>query len=167
MKNLERQDFENLPFEKQLKYVNERNDMTLEEIARTIGIPQSSLSGIFAKRGYRRERSTGQYVKSEENPPSKKTTSLFSSKDLQELLRYKNQLIALALEKQQNQLNRIDFSFLTKFENQNKKTIAFDLPEELANDFNAVVTKTGYKKQAILTFLIYDFLQKNKKNRTT
>ena len=153
---MERQEFENLTFKEQLNYVNQRKHMTVKKIAEEIkGMPPSSLSKIFAKKGYRRVK--GLYVKTEKMPQSKSTKD-----DLEELLHYKDQLIAMVLKNQQQSSNQLDFSFLEKYQNQSKKTITFDLPEEMVDQFNSFVVKRGYKKQAVLSFIVHNFLQSNK-----
>ncbi|MBO1005905.1 hypothetical protein [Pseudogracilibacillus auburnensis] len=151
---MDRKTFEVLSFKKQLEYVNQRSGMTVKQISEEIkGMPPSSLSKTFAEKGYRRVK--GIYVKKEQIP------QLISSKEdpLQELLRYKDEIISMVLEKQHYQSIQFDFSFLEQYEKQNKKTITFDLPEEMANQFNSLVAKKGYKKQAVWNLLVYSFLQ--------
>jgi len=157
---LERQEFENLTFTEQLEYVNQRTHMTVEEIAKEIkGMPPSSLSKIFSEKGYRRVKRL--YVKSEQMPQS--SSSKDTAEDpLQELLHYKDQLIAIALGKQHHQSNQLDFSFLEQYKSQNKKTVTFDLPEEMVVQFNSLVAKKGYKKQAIWSFMVHNFLENHK-----
>jgi hypothetical protein len=157
---LERQDFEALTFKEQLEYVNQRPQMTVKQIAEGIkGMPPSSLSKIFSEKRYRRVK--GLYVKTEQKPQS--SSSKDSVEDpLQELLHYKDQLIAMVLGKQHHQSNQLDFSFLEQYENQNKKTITVDLPEEMANQFNSLIAKKGYKKQAIWSFMVHSFLENHK-----
>ena len=153
---MERQEFENLTFKEQLEYVNQRKHMTVKQIAEEIkGMPPSSLSKIYAKKGYRRVK--GLYVKTEKMPQLESTKD-----DLEELLHYKDQLIAMVLKNQQQSSNQLDFSFLEKYQNQSKKTITFDLPEEMVDQFNSFVVKRGYKKQAVLSFIVHNFLQSNK-----
>lgn len=154
---MERQEFEALTFEEQLEYVNQRYQMTVKQIAEEIkDIPPSSLSKIFAEKGYRRVK--GLYVKTEKTPQSSSIKD-DSEDPLQELLQYKDQLIAMVLKNQQQSSNQLDFSFLENYQNQDKKTITFELPEEMAKQFDSEIAKKGFKKQAILNLLIYQFLQ--------
>ena len=146
-----------LTFEEQLKFVNDRPHLTVKEIAKVIdGMPSSSLSKIFNQKGYR--RSQGLYVKTKQTPQSQSP----AEDCLQELLDYKDALISMALGNQQQQSTELDFSFLEQYEGQNRKTISFDLPEELANQFNSAVAKKAYKKQALMSLLVYEFLQIHK-----
>jgi len=155
---LERQEFEALTFKEQLEYVNQRTQMTVKQIAEEIkGMPPSSLSKIFAEKGYRRVK--GLYVKTEKTPQSSSTKD-DSENPLQELLQYKDQLIAMVLKNQQQSSNQLDFSFLENYQNQDKKTITFELPEEMAKQFDSEIARKGYKKLSVLNLLIYEFLQR-------
>jgi len=109
---LDRQSFENLTLEEQVIYVNERPKMTMGQIAEEVGIPASSLSNIFCKKGYRRDK--GFYVKSQTKQPQKD--------DIQELLQYKEQILAMVLKEQENQTpKQLNFSFLNNYDYKNKK----------------------------------------------
>lgn len=155
---MERQEFEALTFKEQLEYVNQRTQMTVKQIAEEIkGMPPSSLSKNFAEKGYRRVK--GLYVKTEKTPQSSSTKD-DTEDPLQELLQYKDRLIAMVLKNQQQSSNQLDFSFLENYQNQDKKTITFELPEEMAKQFDSEIAKKGFKKQAILNLLIYQFLQR-------
>ncbi|MYL57567.1 hypothetical protein GLW20_08610 [Virgibacillus halodenitrificans] len=160
---MDRQTFEALPFEKQLEYVNKKSFMTVKQISEEIkDMPPSSLSKIFAQKGYRRAK--GFYIKMKQTPQL--ISSEEHSKDpLQELLRYKDQLIAMVLrdQEQHHQSNQFDFSFLEQLnKSKTKKTITFDLPEELANELDRVIAKKGLKKQALMSLVVYQFLQSYK-----
>lgn len=152
---MDRQEFESLSLEKQVAYVNERPQMTLKQIAQEIGIPASTLSQIFTKAGY--ERIKGIYVKQPqlENPQSESSPQ---SKDLEELLQHKDQLLMLLKEQQHQPSNQLDFSFLNRYVG-NKKTISFDLPEDFVEEIDAFVKATGYKKQSVYALAIYQFMQ--------
>lgn len=157
---MDRKTFEVLSFKKQLEYVNERAHVTIKEIADEIeGMPPSSLSQIFSQRGYRRVK--GLYVKSEQKlqvNPSKENLG----NPLQELLNYKDQLIAMVLSETKEKPKLLDFSFLEQFEGQTKKTITFDLPEEMIKDLDRFIINKGLKKQTLMSLIVYSFLESQK-----
>jgi hypothetical protein len=148
---LDRQAFEALTLHEQLSFMNKRSEMTLKEIVKEIqGMPASSLSQIFSKKGYQRQK--GIYVKVE---------SEATNNDFQELLRFKDQLISLVLREQQQETSKkLDFSFLNQFDPKKKKTITFDLPEVLADQLDSFVKASGFKKQAVYSLAIYELVQK-------
>lgn len=150
---MDRKTFESLTLEQQLIFVNKRQQMTTKQIADEIGMPPSSLSKIFTEKGYKRIR--GKYVKKEKLSSHKEPSEL---SPFEELLQYKDQLIDIALQKQHQQPQLLDFSVLSQFK-RDKETITFDCPAELSQKLNEVLTKRGYKKQALLSLLIYHFLQ--------
>lgn len=151
---MDRKTFESLTLEEQLKYVNDRREMTTREIGETIGMPPSSLSNLFSNVGYKRVK--GIYIKKEQTPQN---SSVETPIYLQELLQYKEEIIAMVQGKRPYS-TQIDFSFLKQFDKEiGKKTLTFDLPEELAERLEAFVTGSGYKKQAVLSLAIYNFLQ--------
>lgn len=151
---MERQEFESLSFEQQVAYVNERPQMTLKQIAQEIGIPASTLSQIFTKAGY--ERVKGIYVKQPQFEESHPTKS--PEEDLQELLRYKEQLLNLLREQQHQAPSKLDFTVLDCY-GVNKKAVSLELPEDQIEEINAFIKKTGLKKQSLFSLAIYQFMK--------
>ncbi len=149
---MDRQEFKSLRLEEQVAYVNKRSQMTMGQIAEEIGIPASSLSQLLTREGHRRVN--GFYVKAGTEAPQ--------TNDLQELLQYKEQILAMVLKEQQEQTSKkLDFSFLNNYNQKHKKTISFDLPEAFVNEIDMFVKATGYKKQAIYALAIYQLMQKH------
>lgn len=148
---MDRQLFESWTLEDQVNFVNERSKMTMAQIAEEVGVPASSLSNIFSREGYRRDK--GIYVKSQTTQPQKD--------DLRELLQYKEQILAMVLKEQQTQTpKQLSFSFLNNYDHKNKKTISFDLPEAIVDEIDAFVKSIGYKKQSVYALAIYELMQK-------
>lgn len=149
---MDRQTFESLTLEKQVAYMNERPRMTMKEIGAEIGIPASTLSNLFSNAGYTRKK--GLYVKTETEAPQ--------NDDLEQLLQYKDQIIAMVLKEQQDQTSdSFDLSFLNNYDHKNKKTISFDLPVEFVDEIDAFVKVTGLKKQSVYALAFYQLMQKH------
>lgn len=150
---MDRQTFESLPLEEQVNYVNERPGMTMSQIGAEIGVPASTLSNLFSRAGYQRIK--GVYVKTEIETPND---------DLQQLLQYKDQLIAMVLREQQVQpSDKMDFSFLNNYDDKTKKTVSYDLPHDFVKEMQEFVKTTGYSKRSVVMLAIYEFMQKHVK----
>jgi len=154
---LDRQTFEALPLEKQVAYMNERPKQTLKQIAEEIGIPPSSLSQLFLKEGY--VRKSGIYMQDDTKKETEKEAPAY---DLQELLKYKEQLIAMALQSKQEA--PLDFSVLSDYKDEAGKiqwsNITFQIPAELHAELDEFLERRGYKKQMLLSLIIKQFLEK-------
>jgi hypothetical protein len=150
---MDRQTFKSLPLEEQVNYVNERPGMTMSQIGAEVGIPASTLSNLFSRAGYQRIK--GVYVKTTE-------TEAPQNDDLQELLQYKEQIIAMVLREQQDQSSdKMNFSFLNNYDDKNKKTASFDLPSDFAKEMEDFIEATGYKKRSVIMLAIYEFMQRH------
>lgn len=161
---MDRQLFESLPIEKQVEFMNERPKKKLKEIAEEIGMPASSLGSIFNKAGYVRRQ--GLYVLDEakaETPQAESTESapIPQNEELQELLQYKDQLIALVTEKEKQEAP-LDFSTLSQYKDEDGKinwsTLTFQIPTELHEQLDEYLEKRGYKKQFLLSLIVQQFL---------
>jgi hypothetical protein len=155
---LDRQTFEALPTENQVAYMNERSHMKLKESAEEIGIPPSSLSQLFLKAGY--VRKSGIYSKDETKKEEEQVTP---SDDLHELLQYKEKLIEMVLQRQQQEAP-LDFSVLSDYKDESGKipwsTLTFQIPTELHAELDEYLERRGYKKQFLLSLLVKKFLDK-------
>lgn len=153
---MDRQTFEALSIEKQVSYMNERPKQTLKQIAEEIGIPPSSLSQLFLKEGY--VRKSGIYLKDDSK---KETEKEAPADDLQELLKYKEELISLVLQSQQQEAP-LDFSVLGDYKDEAGKihwsNLTFQIPKELHAELDEFLERRGYKKQFLLSLLIKQFL---------
>lgn len=155
---MDRQTFEAMTIEQQVTYMNERSNMKLKEVAEEIGIPASSLSQLFIKAGYVRKQ--GIYSKDETQKEVEK--EVVASDDLQELLQFKDQLLALLQSKPQDA--PLDFSVLSEYKDDEGKmewsTLTFQIPKQLHGELDEFLEKRGYKKQFLLSLLVKQFLDK-------
>lgn len=160
---MDRQTFEALPIENQVSYMNERSHMKLKEVAEEIGIPPSSLSQLFLKAGY--VRKSGLYAKDETKKEPEKEVAV--SDDLQELLQYKDELLAMVLQSKKQE-TPLDFSVFGNYKDETGKiqwsTLTFQIPTELHAELDEFLEKRGYKKQFLLSLLVKDFLDKKKES---
>lgn len=160
---MNRQEFESLPIEKQVSFMNERSEKKLKDIATEIGIPASSLSQLFIKSGYTRK--SGVYIKDvKEEPTENRTEEVVGiPNELNELLQHKDELIAL-LQKDQQEEKALDFTVLNQYKDDSGKiqwsNLSFQLPTDLHNQLDEYLEKRGYKKQFLLSLIIQQFLMK-------
>lgn len=155
---MNRQEFESLTLEKQVEYVNQWPNMKVKEIAEEIGMPASSLSTVLSNGGYRRIK--GIYVKQPQLEAPNEESHLIKTpeKDLQELLKHKEQLLNLLKEQQYQVPGKLDFTVLDCYAG-NKKAVNLELPEDQIEEMNAFIKKTGLKKQSFFSLAIYEFMR--------
>jgi hypothetical protein len=147
---MDRQTFERLSLNDQVKFINTRPSATMKQIAAEIGMPASSLSHLFSQSGYVRVK--GVYVKKEALTPQ--------SDSLQELLQYKDQILSMVLKECHEQpTEKLDFSFLNNYDQTKKKIVSFALPEDFVTEIDVFIKNTGYIKQSVFALSIYQLMK--------